>query len=81
MERRKHYTILLSENVEIEEKVIIAGVGLMIKNSLLGSILELNPVDERLMSVTLRGTVQTTFINAYMETAKTIGKTRKDTPS
>ena len=42
----------------------------MIKNSLLDAVMEINPRDDRLMSITLRGSVHTTLINCYMETAE-----------
>ena len=70
VERRRHYTTCFSEKEEIDEKTISSGVGIMIRSSLLGAVMEINPIDGRLMSITLRGTVHTTFINAYMEMAK-----------
>ena len=42
----------------------------MVKNSLLNNVLEINPIDDRLMSITLDGPVLTTFINTHMETAE-----------
>ena len=46
----------------------------MIANKLLDSILEINPIDDRLMSVTLRGAVHTTSINTYLYTAENCEK-------
>ena len=40
------------------------------------SNLEINPIDERLMTITLRGIIPTTFINTYMETAEHHEKNR-----
>ena len=79
VEKRKHYTIFFSESVEAEGPTTHAGVAIMIKNSMLESVLEINPIDERLMSITLRGPVHTTFINTYMYTAKDTEK--KDIPN
>ena len=76
VERRKEYTIFFSENDKLlddagnQKKITHAGVAIMVRNKLLDSILEINPIDDRLMSITLRGAVQTTFINTYMYTAE-----------
>ena len=42
----------------------------MVRNDLLNHIHAINPIDDRLMSITLKGTVQYTFINTYMHTAQ-----------
>ena len=42
----------------------------MIMNKHLGKIVDVDPIDDRLMAITLRGTVTYTFINTYMYTAK-----------
>ena len=47
-----------------------AGVAIMIHNKHLGKIQNIDPVDDRLICLELKGTVTTTFQSTYKYTAK-----------
>ena len=54
MENRWEYTLFLSGSNNGKERTE-AGVGILIKNKLLNTLIEIIPIDDRLMTVTLRG--------------------------
>ena len=49
------------------KKTTHTGVGVMINNKIINAVLEINPYDDRFMSITLRGSVNSTFISAYIQ--------------
>ena len=75
MEKRGEYTLFLSGSGNGQDRTE-AGVGILIKNKLLNTLIEIIPIDDRLMTVTLRGkNMSYSFINTYMYTAKDHEKT------
>ena len=70
VERREKYTIFFSSADDNDSNKTEAGVAIMIMNKHLGKIVDVDPIDDRLMAITLRGTVTDTFVNTYMYTAK-----------
>jgi len=70
MEKRGEYTVFLSGSGNGQDRTE-AGVGILIKNKLLNTLIEIIPIDDRLMTVTLRGkNMSYSFINTYMYTAE-----------
>ena len=49
----------------------------MIRNKHINKIEEINPLDDRLMSITMKGKLPHTFINPYMYTAENCEKNEK----
>ena len=70
VERRERYTIFFSSADDNNSDKTEAGVAIMTMNKHLGKIIDVDPIDDRLMAITLRGTVTYTFINTYMYTSK-----------
>ena len=75
MEQRKNYTFYFSGNPEIKNAAgevnhyTHAGVGIVINNELLNYIREIEPINDRIMSITLGYTVPITIICNYSRTA------------
>ena len=74
-ETREHHTIFFSGSEGNEEEghndFTHAGVAIMIKNKHLNKIADIEPIDDRMMKIHLRGqAVTTTIINVYMYTAE-----------
>ena len=53
IEKRKDYTIFFSGD-NTEEEHTEAGVAIMIKNSLLNTVIDVIPIDDRIMTITIR---------------------------
>ena len=68
-ERRKHHTIYFS-GTDSGNNHTEAGVAIMIKNTHLRNIHNINPIDDRLMSITMRGSLEYSFINTHLHTAE-----------
>ena len=66
-ESRKQYTRCFSG--EGGRKEYTAGVAIIVENSYLQYIEDIEPISDRLMYITLRGTMPTTIIAAYMSAA------------
>ena len=49
----------------------------MIRNKHINKIQEINPLDDRLMTITMKGKLPHTFINPYMYTAENCDKNEK----
>jgi exonuclease III len=69
VERRAKYTIFFSSDDNNLNNRTEAGVAIMIKNKHLNKIIDIEPISDRLMSISLRGTVTYTFVNTYMHTS------------
>ena len=75
MEQRKHYTFYSAGNMNRKDaKGEIsnnpnAGVGIVIDNELLNYITEIEPIHDRIMTITLGHTMPITFFNCYGRTA------------
>ena len=76
MEQRKNYTFYFSGNEKLKNskgeisKNTHAGVGIIINNELLNYTEDIEPINDRIMSIALSGTVPVTFICNYTPTAK-----------
>ena len=77
VERREHYTTFFSSDDDNETDRTEAGVAIMIANKHLNKVVDIEPTSDRLMAITLRGTVTYTFINTYMYTASNPEKNPK----
>ena len=75
IETRKNYTFYFSgdgnrSNTKGEvDKYTPAGVGIVINNELRNYIEDIDPINDRIMSITLGNTMPTTFINNYSRPA------------
>ncbi len=80
VERRKRYTIFFSSNDGKDTDRTEAGVAIMIKNTHLNKIVDVDPISDRIMAITLRGTVTHTHSSTHTCTpANTQGKTQNNT--
>eukprot|EP00975_Prorocentrum_lima_P011465 2438417-Prorocentrum_lima.AAC.1 len=73
MERRKNYTYYLSgapETAEVPPPNFVTGVGIIISNKLHSSILDIEPISDRLLRLSLRSIVPITIICTYAPTAQ-----------
>ena len=70
VEYRDKYPWFNGGNPKTQEQTLStdAGVVIIINNKILEQVKQINPISDRLMSITFKGTVETTFINAYMYT-------------
>ena len=71
MERRKRYTWFFSGSTpEGKPGNIYAGVGFVIKNTLLNYVSDMRPISDRVMDMTLGATLPITIISIYAPTAE-----------
>ena len=75
MEQKKNYTFYFSGNLNIKDSKgeintnTNAGVGIVIDNELLNYITDIEPVSDRIMTITIGHIMPITFINNYSPTA------------
>ena len=69
VERRAKYTIFFSGNDENTTDKTEAGVAVMIKNKHRNKIIDIEPIGDRLMVISLRRTVIYPFINTSLHTS------------
>ena len=69
-EQNKQYTWFFSGDTTKNTDHTHAGVAIIIKNDLLNYIQDIQPINDRLMYITLEHIMPVTFINVYMPTAE-----------